>query len=209
MLDAVVVAHQVEHVVQRRQHAESEQVELHQPGRRAVVLVPLQDGAVLHPRPLDGAHLDDRPVAHHHPAGVDAEVPREVLDLVGERDDLLRDVLDVHGRDAPPPVDLLAPGVLLAGRVSEGFGDVAHGGAGPVGDDVGDLRGVVPAVGVVDVLDDLLPSPGLDVDVDVRGAVAFGGEEPLEQQPPPDGIDVGDPEGVADRRVRRRPRPWQ
>ncbi len=40
------------------------------------------------------------------------------------------------------PLDLFGPGVLLAGGVAEGLGDVADRRRRPVGDDVGDLGGV-------------------------------------------------------------------
>jgi hypothetical protein len=58
---------------------------------------------------------------------------------------------------------------------------------------------VPPAVLAIHVLDDFLTPVGLDVHVDVGWAVAFGGEEPFEQQAVGDGVDVGDPQGVADR----------
>ena len=48
--------------------------------------------------------------------------------------------------DPPPGVDLLRPGVLLAGGEPEGLGHVPHRRAGPVGDDVGHLGGVLAAV---------------------------------------------------------------
>ena len=83
-LEAVGAGHEVDRAVQGGEHAEAEQVELHQAGRRAVVLVPLEHGAVLHAGPLDRAHLDHRAVAQHHAAGVDAEVAGGVLDLEGE-----------------------------------------------------------------------------------------------------------------------------
>ena len=83
-VDAVVAAHEVERVVDRGQHAEAQQVELHQAGRRAVVLVPLEHRAVLHAGPLGGAHLDDRSVADDHPARVDAEVAGQVEEAVGQ-----------------------------------------------------------------------------------------------------------------------------
>ena len=78
---------------------------------------------------------------------------------------------------------------------------------GPVGDDVGDLGGVVAPVALVDVLDDLLAPARLDVDVDVGGPVALGRQEPLEQQAEGDGVGLGDAEGEAHRRVGRRAPP--
>ena len=106
--------------------------------------------------------------------------------------------VDGHRR---PHVDLLGPGVLLARRVAERLGHVAHRRPGPVGDDVGHLGRVAPAVALVDVLDGLLPASALDVDVDVGRAVALGRQEPLEQQAERHGVGVGDAERVADRRV--------
>ena len=78
-------------VLDRREHAEPEQVELDQADLGAVVLVPLQHGAPGHPSPLDRADLDDRTVAHDHPTGVNPKMPRGVLQFGGELDHLLRD----------------------------------------------------------------------------------------------------------------------
>ncbi len=216
---AVGGGHEVDGPVQGGEHPEAEQIELHQPGRRAVVLVPLEHGAVLHPGPLHRAHLDDGSVAQDHPAGVDAEMAGGVLDLGREGEHRLGDLLPRRSRlivgallgggggHRAPAVDLLAPGVGLALGVAEGLGHVPHRRAGPVGDDVGDLGGVVAAVALVDVLDDLFAAPRLDVDVDVRGPVALGGEEPLEEEPELHGVGLGDAEGEAHRRVGRRPPP--
>ena len=85
------------------------------------------------------------------------------------------------------------PGAHLLDRVAEGLAHVAQRRAGAVGDDVGHLGGVPPAVALVDVLDDLLAPLGLDVHVDVGRAVACRGEEPLEEQAEGHGVDVGDP----------------
>ena len=103
-----------------------------------------------------------------------------------------------------PPADLLAPGVLLALREPQRAGHVPHRTAAAVGDDVGHLSGVVTAVTLVDVLDDLLPQVRFDVDVDVRRPVAGRRQEPLEQQLVGDRVDRGDAECVADRGVGRR-----
>ena len=198
---AVDLAHEVDAAVQHLEHPEAEQVELHQPDGGAVVLVPLEHradrlvaaqrlrlrGGAGEARPLHRAHLHDGPVADHHAAGVDAEVPGRVLELGGQRQHVGGDVLlgrlllggDGH---AAPGVGLLRPGVLLAGGVAERLGDVADRRLGAVGDDVGHLGGVAAAVLGVDVLDRLLPPARLDVDVDVGRAVALGRQEPLEEQ---------------------------
>ena len=192
-------------VLDRREHAEPEQVELDQPDLGAVVLVPLQHGASRHASPLDRAHLDDRTVAHHHAAGVNPQVPRRILQFAGELDHLRRDrlrVVLVSRRPVVALLDLFAPRVLLSLRVAEGPRDVAHRRLRPVGDDVRDLRGVLAAVHLVDVLDDLFATVGLDVDVDVRRLAALGREEPLEHQLVEDGVDGGDAQRVADRGVR-------
>ena len=209
--------HRVEGQVEGREHAQAQEVELHQARRRAVVLVPLEDAAVGHAGPLDRAHLDDGPVADDHAAGVDPQVAGGVGDLPGQLDDGGGDVdlggraaggadLALVGRRQPgPAVDLLGPGVLLARRVAQGPGHVPDGGATPVADDVGDLGGVEAAVALVDVLDDLLAPVRLDVDVDVGGTVALRGEEALEEQAQRHRVGRGDAEGEADRRVGGRP----
>ena len=190
----LVFGDQVDRIVQRGEHAETQHVEFDQPDGGAVVLVPLQHAAVLHPRPLRGADIGDRPVADHHAAGVDTQMPWHSEDLTGEFG-------DVGGSG----VGHLGPGVLLAGRVPERPGHVPDRRLPPVGDDVGDLRAALPGVAAVDVLDGLLASVGLDVDVDVGRAVALGGQEPFEEQRVGDRVDVGDPEGVTDGRVGRTP----
>ena len=121
-LDALVLADEVDREVQHREHPEAEQVELHQPRGRAVVLVPLEHRAVLHAGPLDRAELHQRPVGHHHPARVDAEVAGEVEHLAREVEHERRDrrtsscsepsnALGVARR----PVDPLGERVGLAG----------------------------------------------------------------------------------------------
>ena len=115
--ETVGAGHEVDGAVQGGEHPEAEQVELHQPGRGAVVLVPLEHGAVLHAGPLDRAHLDDGAVTQHHAAGVDAEVPGSVLDLHGHLEHGGGDVVagdrrvarSVDRRRTRRPIRLLRP----------------------------------------------------------------------------------------------------
>jgi hypothetical protein len=216
-VDDVVVERSDEgdRLVQRGQHTETQEVELHQADRGAIVLVPLQDAAVLHASPLDRAHLDDGTIADHHATGVDAEVPRKVLDLRGEIEHVGGQGVD-RGRGVGvcglggkrrPAVDHLGERILLTRGVAESLGHVAHRRFGPIRDDVGDLRRVQATVLLVHVLDHLFAAAALDVDVDVGRTVSLGGQEPLEQQPERDRIGVGDAQRVADRGVGRRASP--
>ncbi len=108
-IHAFVLADEVDGEMQHREHPETEQVELHEAGRRTVVFVPLEHGAILHARPFDRAELDERTVGQHHPAGMDAEMAREVEHLLGEVEREFGDddaVLGerVEGTAAVPPV---------------------------------------------------------------------------------------------------------
>ena len=203
-LVAPVFADEVDGVVQRGQHPETEQVELDEASASAVVLVPLQHRALVHPPPLDRAHLDHRPIADHHAARVDAKMPRRVFHLQRQLQHRFGDRavgLRCGRRHTAPAVDLLRPGILLTRFEPERLGHVAHRRARPVRDHVGDLRCVVTAVALVDVLDHFLSPVALDVDVDVGRAVTLRRQEPLEQQPERDRVGRGDADRVADRRV--------
>ena len=192
----------VEAVLQRRQHPETQQIELDQPHPGGVVFVPLDDGAVLHAGVLDRHHLADRAIGQHHAARVDAEVPRRLQQLHREVDDAGRDVVVVARRQlGAPALHLLRPGVLLAGGVPERLRHVAHRVLGPVLDDVGDLCGIAAPVLLEHPLDDLFAAIGVEVDVDVGLLVAQRRQEPLERQLVEDRVDRGDVEQVADRRV--------
>ena len=68
-------------------------------------------------------------------------------------------------------------------------------------------RGVVAAVGVEHPLHDVLAPLVLEIDVDVRRLVPLLGDEALEQQIVAAGIDRGDAEHEADRRVGGRSAP--
>ena len=125
---------------------------------------------------------------------------RRIFDLGGQIEHRVGDAvigLVGGGRHVAPRIDLLAPRILLAGRIAERLGHVAHRRAGPIGDDVGDLGGVVPAVALVHVLDDLFSTVALDVDVDVGRAIALGRQEPLEQQTERHRVGLGDAEREA------------
>ena len=130
-------------------------------------------------------------------------MPGRLEQLVGQVDDRLRHVVVGVG-DRGVDVELLAPGVLLTGGVAESLGHVPDRRLRPVADHVGHLGGVAPAVTLVDLLDHLLATVGVEVDVDVRLLLPGRGQEPLEGQVEHDRVHRGDLEHVADHRVGRR-----
>ena len=203
-LVAAVLADQVDGVVQRRQHPQPEQVELHQPAAAQSSLSHCStERSSIRPHSTGHTSITGRS---------QMTIPPEWMPRCRGASSTCSGQLETRRRDpvlgllrrrrhGAPPVDPLGPGVLLARRVAERLGHVAHRRLGAVGDHVGDLRRVVAAVLGVDVLDDLLAPVALDVDVDVRRAVALGRQEALEQQAERHGVGGGDAEGVADRRV--------
>jgi len=193
--------HLLDAAVQRVEHAEAQQVELHETDRRAVVLVPLQDRAPGHATPLDRADLDHRSIAQHHPGRVDAQVSRTIEHLARHgRDELGHVGTRGHG----VAIDAVAKRVGLFLVVTEGARHVAQRRARSVRDDRGHLGRVAPVVAFVDVLDHLFAPPGLDVDVDVRGAVTRRGQESLKEQIQLHRVGVRDTQRETDRRVRGR-----
>ena len=108
-LDAPVFGDEVDGQVEHRQHPEAEEVELHQAGRGAVVLVPLEDGPVLHGRPLGRAVLDEGPIGDDHAPGVDPEMAGEALHLAGQVEHQRRDAGPAFG----PGCGEVTAGVVL------------------------------------------------------------------------------------------------
>ena len=72
-------------------------------------------------------------------------------------------------------------------RFGEGQGaaQIADRAAGPVGDHVADHGGVLPSVALVDILDDLFPALGIEVDVDIGRSKFVAAQKALEEQVDP------------------------
>ncbi|SKY10424.1 Uncharacterised protein [Mycobacteroides abscessus subsp. abscessus] len=201
-IDALVLANQIDAIVQRRKHAKPEKIELHQTHCRTIVFVPLQHTAVFHARPFDGHHIGQRPIADDHATGVDAHVTRKILDLPRQLNHLRRDTVNRRGiGQATPVAHLFTPGILLPLREPQRLGHVPHGHATTVCDHVGHLSRILTAILVVDVLDGLFPFVRFDIDIDIRRPVTGRRQEPFEQQTIVHRVHIGDPERIADRRV--------
>ncbi|CPU45664.1 Uncharacterised protein [Mycobacteroides abscessus] len=200
--DAFVFGDEIDAVVQRRQHAQAKQVELHQTDCRTIIFVPLQHTTVFHACPFDGNHIGQRPIAHDHATGVDAHVPGKILDLLRQMDYLGRNAVHCGGIGQTTPVPhLFTPRILLPLREPQRLGHVAHRHPAAVGDGIGDLSSLVSAMFGVDVLDDFFSAVGFDVDIDIGFTVTRFGHETFEQQAFSHRIDAGDTQRVTDRRV--------
>ena len=202
-------------ILDRRHHAEAEEIHLDDLEVGAVLLVPLDDHPARHGGRLEGDHLVEPPLGDDHPPRMLAEVARQVLDLLEEpgeerdppvalvdsrpRQALLEGVVGVHvlepAHGAGQTVDLLY-------RDAEHLAYLPGGAAVAVGDDVRGHGGALGPVAFVDVLDHPLAAVAArQVEVDVRPLPALLGEEALEEQLHPHRVHRGDAQAVADRAV--------
>jgi hypothetical protein len=211
------IAQNRKHPANRRQHAEGEDVDLHQAHRVEVVLVPLDHAAPGHRRVFDRHQPCERPARNDETADVLGQVAREAAQRAGDRQPL-RDarrgrVETKLGEAFRQLLALVPPGQRRGQRVDLGDAEterpagIAQRALGPVGDQRRRQRRPLAAVFGVDVLDDLLAPLVLEIDVDIRRLAALLRDEALEEQGRTRRIDLGDAERVADRRVGRRAAP--
>ena len=220
-VDPFVRADERDHFLDRREHAEAEEIDFDDAEVRAVVFVPLDDDAAGHRRRLERHDFVEPSFGHDHAAGVLPEVPRQILDLHLQAHEVLhaqigrdrsrrlrapRGIVSTRSRISPKfqvPSGLRELVGLLE-REAERLADFARRGAVAIRDHVRGHRRAVHAVRFVDVLDDALALIARgQIEVDVRPLAALLGQESLEQQLHLHRIDGGDAERVADRAVRR------
>ena len=212
-IDARLVANEVEALADRGEHAETEHVDLEKAERVDVVLVPRDDGALVHRGGLDGRDLRDVRGGEHEAADVDREMSRKALDGARERDGpsharIGRREADglqarfADRRHAVPPRDDAGEALHLLEREAEDLSHLTERALGAIADDLADHGRAMAPVRLVDLLDHLFAALVLEVDVDVGGLAALRGEEALEEHVGARGIDRGDAEAVADRAVR-------
>ncbi len=185
----------LEGMIESREHAEAEEIELHEPRIGAVVFVPLHDGSALHACAFDRDDIDHGTIAQHHSARVNAEVARGIAQLGREVFHIAWNVRIAQRREGT--FDCFRVRILLPHAVAERTRSVAYREPRLVGDDVRDLRGVLAPVPLENILKDFLSPIGGNVDVDVRRAVPLGRKETLEEKSVKNGIDRRDAEAVA------------
>ncbi len=77
--DAACPADVLDALLEQREHAEAEEVDLHEPHRLDVVLVPRDDGALVHRRGLDGDDRGERLLGEDEAADVNRAVTRDLV----------------------------------------------------------------------------------------------------------------------------------
>src|SRR3569833_255244 len=195
---AIITVDEVERATDRAQHAERQHVDLEQAHRVEVVLFPLDHGAVRHRRVLDRHQPRQRTVGDDEAADVLREVARKADQLVREREPApdqrmvgIKAVLLYTFGCYVTPVPrkrlrhLLEPNSNEAQRLAH----VAERALGAIADHGGSQCRALAAVFFVDILNDLLTSHVLEIDVDVGRLVAFLGDEALKEQGPALGVD--------------------
>ena len=196
------------------EHAERQHIDLQHAERVDVVLVPFDDGAVLHGGVEDRHGLIEALAGEHEAAHMLGEMAWEAEQAARQRNGLaqrgigrvetgLADMLlgDVAVAGAPDQVGKPGGHVLLE---AHGLADLADGHARAVVDDGRADGGALAAVAPVEVLDHLLAPLVLEIDVDVGRLAPLGRDEALEQQIDARGIDGRDAEAIAHGAVGRR-----
>ena len=167
-----------------------------------------------------GTHGVELALADHHPAGVLAEMPRQILHLAPEPREQLHAIRRARSRPTDGEVARQRVGRIaelevvhhlgepidLHGIEAERLAHFARRASPAIGDDVGRHRRAETAVLFVDVLDDPLAAiAARQIEIDVGPLAALLREKPLEQQIHADRIDRRDAEAVADGAVGGRP----
>src|SRR5690606_23851473 len=142
-----------------------------------IVLVPLDDAAILHGGVLDRHQSRELAVVDDETAHVLRQMARKADELFHQILQLLHaaagrieaELLQTFGADAMtiPPRERARELVHLIERETERLADVAKGTARTIADDGGGDGGAVAAVTLEDVLDHFLAALMFEVDVDV------------------------------------------
>ncbi len=196
-----------------REHAEAEQVDLQEAGVAAGVLVPLADRAALHRGRLQRHHGGQRAVGDDHPAGVLGEVPRQPGDLARQRrqrpEAAVAGALGEAGQLGDLALDVgRVPAVGgggeprdVGGGQAEHLAELADRAARPVGGERADQRRVPVAVALVHAQDQAGADVAREVEVDVGHRRQLLVQEPAQRQPRGDRVDVRQAGQVADDRA--------
>ena len=213
----IMLLQQIEASPQAGQHAEPEHIDLEQVEIVEIVLVPFDDGAVIHGGILDRHDFVKTGAGDDEAADMLRKVTRESHQRLRERDHLLQPRIggikagaarllpgDAVHRPAPERAGERADYIL--GK-TEHLADIADGAAAAIADHGCGKAGMIPAIVPIDELDHLLAPLVLEIDIDIRRLAPLRRNEALEQKIDAFGINLRDAEAVADNGIRRRAAP--
>lgn|GEM_PF-2825858 len=207
----VVGAQQVQAAPDRTQHAQCQDIDLHQPKRIDIVLVPLDDGPVLHGRIFHRHERGQRMLRDHETTRMLGQMPRKADQLRGQHQHpVQRRVLRIESGFGKPlwRRHVVAPAATASGQRVDMLGWQAKGLA-HVPNRAGEMVGAghcrqgrpLAPVAIEDVLDHLLAPLVLEVHVDIRRLVALLGNESLEQHAHSGRVQLSDAQCKAHGRV--------
>ena len=209
-----MLVEKIETAAQAGEHAERENVDLQNAERIEIVLVPFDRGALGHGRIGDRGDFVEPRAGDDETAGMLRQMARKAGEFAGDLDRqgkprLVRVEADASRRFRVERTGLPAPGRARQSRdgifrEAEDLADVADRRTRPVGDDARREAGVFAPIMAIDILHHLFAPFVLEIDIDVGRLVAFGRNEPFEQQVVPGRVDLGDAQAEADGGIRRR-----
>ena len=183
----------------RRHHAQRQAVDLQQAQRIQIVLVPLNDGAIRHRGILDRYQCRQRLLRHHEAAHVLRQVPRKTQQLRDQAHQLLG---DARLRIESQLCELcwnLSCGIEPLQRAGQCLhevqlqaqrpGHIPDRHPAPISDDGRSEGRSMPPVLFVHMLDHLLAALMLEINIDIGGLMPLLGNESLQQEVHPPGVD--------------------
>ncbi len=184
---------QVEAFADAGQHAKRQHVDLHQPECVDIVLVPFDEGALVHRGVADRHDLVEPSARQHETADMLGEMAREIREACRQDRWPCRGAgSSDRARPRAPAGELLSspqlPQTVPAIRAvtssvrPKHLADLADGAARAVVDDRGGDAGALAAIAFVDVLDHLLAPFMLEIDVDIGRLLALRRDEAGKQQ---------------------------
>ena len=211
-------ANEIDRLVDHVEVAQTEEVHLQEAEIDHVVHADLRHDLRVRSLLLQRHDLDQRLRPDDDAGSVDRVRSRQALERLRELDDLLRHRVGVDRLpELGPTLESIFQGLARAFRhelrdpVDDAVGDVEHAAGipdrrsrrhGREGDDLGHA---VPAVLLRDVVDDPIAPRDGEVDVHVGEVLARRVQEPLEEQPVAQRVDVRDLEAVRSQRSGGRP----
>ena len=182
---------QIEAAAQAGEHAEAEHIDLEQIEIVEIVLVPFDDGALLHRGVLDRHYFVEPRAGDDETADMLRQVAGKSDERLCERDCLLHPRI---GGIEPGPARFLPGHAILrpaperagerADRIfgqPENLADLADGAAAAIADHGRGKAGMVAAIVTIDELDHLFASFVLEIDVDVGRLAPLRRDEAFEQ----------------------------